>query len=71
MQTIIKAFMWTMRSGNYPSSIANMEQLLAHNVVVKEDDPSEPQGVKEHLPICDNKSELDKIEALCFFEHAM
>ena len=53
--------MWTMRSGSYPSSITNMEQLLAHKAVVKEDDPSEPQGVKEHLPICDNKSKLEKV----------
>ena len=60
MQTIIKAFMWTMRLGRYPSSIANLEQLLTHKAIVKEDDPSKPQGVKEHLPICDNKIKLDK-----------
>ena len=60
-----------MQSWSYPSSISNLEKLLAHKAVVKEDDPSEPQGVKEHLPIFDNKSELDKIKSLCFFEQDM
>ena len=50
----------TMRSGSYPSSIANLKHLSTYKVVVNEDDPLEPQGVKEHHPICDNKSELDK-----------
>lgn len=49
----------TKRSGSYLSSISNLEQLTAQKAVVKEDDPSESQGVKEHLPMCDDKSELD------------
>ena len=49
-----------MRSRIYPRSIANLNKLSTHKAIVNEDDPSEPKGIKEHLPICDNKIKLDK-----------
>jgi len=50
----------TKKSGSYLNSIANSEQLPAQKAVVKEDDPSEPQGVQEYLPKCGDKRESDK-----------